>query len=320
MDDQSFERWSEKLTNLRKKRQRFIDENIENRADSFSPNEFYTVSMDSLNEVMDAWFEFEQQSWTAKPPSDPVAEIERLRGEMESVLDFEVEAVDRDRSAVLVRISWDEATLKISEPAFQTFIDDLRNKFQLKVKGLANSGGPSTKKRALEQPLPQVSQAGGSSRGGNGLGLFFMFLIGLLLGGGPSFVFHESAKKAERQFQEDRSKMLSEQHAVADSMVVLHDSFEQLATGKLDNIPELNRKIAQAQSSINQERDRIRKTHDRAREQIMKRVPAGNKQDAALEEADAKFAAQTEDLKKQEASVVNPLVKQRDLLKDLVSR
>lgn len=315
MDDAAFQRWSERLTELRKKRQTFIDGEIQQKADSFSPKEFYDAAMGSLENIMDAWFEFEEESWREQPPADPAAVVEATTGEMESILDFEVEALVRDKASIVSRITWDHRATEEGHDAFLKLVEDLRKRYQLKVGGLSGGG---KKKPAEKAPVLEITSISGRSSGGSGVALFAMFLVGLLFGGAPSIYFLDSAKKMERKFQEDRSRLLADQRALADSMTVLHDSFEQLARGKGRNIPELEKEISRIKAYYLEQRQKAQTEYQRDRDRAFKRIPAGDRQDKVIGDLDVSREERLALLKAKETAALEKLVQQRDLLKDLL--
>ncbi len=316
MDDASFQRWSDRLTELRDRRQKFIEQQLSEKADSFGPDVFFDAAIGSIENIMEEWFNFEQKSWEEQPPADPAAAVEASISEMESTVDFEADALNRDRESITSRITWLPDQVAAAEPSFNTFLDEIRKRYQLKVRGLV-PGVVDKKKKIKEMPVVQASASGRSS-GSSGVGLFVMFLVGLLFGGAPSLYFRDAVKKADLRFQEDRSKFLADQRALADSMTILHDSFEQLATGKTKNIPELDKDIGRIRASIAEKRLRYENEYQRERERILKKVPAGDRQDKALIELDQLKESRMTVLKAGETMALDPLVKQRDLLKDLL--
>lgn len=315
MDDLSFERWSEDLAQLRRARQSAIEQELQEKAESFLPSIFFDLVKKSLDQLMEKWFEYEQQSWNTQIPSDPAQALETIRAEMESIVDFENESVSRDMASIQSRITWPPDALPQAEPPYRAFLDELRKKYQIKIKGLAGSS-----KRKNVEPVLQVVRSSGHSRSssGSGVGFFLMFLVGLLLGGGPSIYFMDVSKKIDRKYQEERSKLLSDQRALADSMTLLKDSFDRLAQGKMKNMPDLERETLKLKNSYSQKIQEVEKNHLNEREKTLKKIPAGNRLDTALEQLEKGKEDQLEELKAEQAAVLEPLQKQQDKLKDLM--
>lgn len=314
MDEEAFLRWSDKLTDLRRKRQIYIDQQLREKADSFGPDAFYEAAKGSIENIMDAWFGFEQQSWKDFPPSDAALAAEAAAKEMDSTVDFEIDAIERDKNSITERVTWDPAAVAMAVPPFEAFTEEIRKRYQLKTRSLA--GGV---KKRNEAPLtPSNTGFTGHSSRSSSVGLFVMFLVGLLFGGAPSIYFMDIAKKSESGFQDERAKMIAEQRALEDGMTVLHDNFSQLAQGKASSIPQLEKEIGQVKASIVEQRQRAESEYQRERERALKKVPAGDKQDKALADAEEKRNERLAQLRSREEAALEPLIKQRDILKDLL--
>ncbi len=317
MDDSAFERWTEKQTELRKNRQTIIDQAVQDKADSFGPDEFYRIAQESVEKIMDTWLELEQGSWQQNPPDNVSEALDNTRSEMDSILDFEIEAIDRDRVSVVSRITWAPDSMNQEMTDFQTVANEIRKKYQLKINGL---GGGSKKKRAAESPMPVPStvRSSGGSSGGSGFSMLVMFVVGLLLGGAPSYFFMDNVKKSEKKFGDERKKMQIEQQALSDSVTVLHENFERLAYGKIKNIPELDHDIEQIKSRFAQRRQQIDANYQQQRDRVLRKVPAGNRQDNAISELTSDRDIQLAEARKQEEAAVGSLQKQRDVLAELL--
>ncbi|MCG3205457.1 MAG: hypothetical protein KCHDKBKB_02178 [Elusimicrobia bacterium] len=312
MDDVSYQEWSDKLGALRKKRQAAFDELVQEKATSFTPAEFYEGGSASLEGIIEAWFEFEKKSWETTPPENPRKELEATVLEMQSIIDFEVEAIERDRTSVMSRITWDPAEISSAESAFRDFSEDLKKRFEIKLKEIIRG---SEKKKTMGD-LPTRSSGGSST--GNALAYFSMFFIGLLLGAGPSIYYMNSSKESHRKFQEERSQILGEQRALEDSMGILHEKFSQLALGKGKTIPELEKRISEIKVKSIEARRQIESEYQRDREKILRRTPAGNAQDKALGNLEDVKDSRLRSIVNREESDLAPLVTQLNILNELI--
>lgn len=320
MDDAAFQEWSDKLSALRNKRQTVNQMLIDEKAASFLPSEFYEGAAASLESILDAWFAFEKKSWEQSPPEDRPTALAAALAEMESTVELEVEAIERDRSTVLSRISWEQEDITEAEPVFKASASDLIKRYTLKLNEFVNGGKKKTSSPPPlpPLPLPKPRTSGGTSRG-NGVGLFVMFFVGLIFGGGPSLYFMNASKDSDKKFQEDRSKILADQRALVESMTLMHDNLEQFAKGKGRTIPDLEKEIAEVKSTFIGKRQRVDEEHETARERLLRKIPAGDLQDKAVARLEAERSDKLTAINGQEKSKLSPLVKQIELLMSLLN-
>ncbi len=283
MDNAAFERWSQTLEAIRKSRQAEIEERLTSKADAFKPAEFYQLAHQSLDRVFEQWFEIEQEGW-ANPPANIGKALQAVRSEMESISEFELEAVERDAENIMSRITWDPDELEEARKSFLALAEDMAKKYQLRLKTLSPGELKIPAGLTAESPRSPVQYSAPTFQGGSGVISIVMLIIGLLLGSGLSLYFKDSQKKIQMRLQEEKSKLVADQRALSDSMALLHASFADLVMGKSQNIPQLQAEVARIQHLLDERTKMINEETAREREYIIRRTPAGNRLDQALDE------------------------------------
>lgn len=317
MDDASFEVWSEALTALREERQKSFDQRIQDQGDSFPPADFYGIAKTSFEKILDRWFGYEQQAWEAKTPANPSEALDAIRTELESIFDFELDALNRDLELVRARVTWDESKLEEAKTGFDAQINELKQRFQLKVSGL---GGGRKKPIVDASPAPQAAAGRSSGSSGGGLITIGMFFLGILLGAAPSVYFWDQTQQSEKKFQADRSQVLSEQRVLTEGVSLLHDTFNKLASGEIDNMPEIDKKIKAIHDDMAAKRAEVNTEFQKSREKLLKKHSAGDKLDKMLASLEKKRAERIASIKIQEEAASEGLLKQKQVLKSLSAR
>lgn len=308
MDDVLLQEWSEALTSLRAKRAEELSRRQHEKVD-FSPAEFFEVAVKSLDEILDQWLVFETRSLEGRAPN-----VDQLRTELDGIFDFELDAISRDMTTIRSGAHWDETDVDMALGKFEASTQELKKKYVLKTSSLNT---PAVKKRVIDEPMqPQRMHSGGSG-GGSAVSVVGMFLLGLVLGAGPSVYFWNQAKQQEVLHQDERSKMLSEQRALEDSMTMLHERFDDLATGKILSIPQIDGQIDKIRKGVADKKAAVETDYNRQRERLMKRTPAGARLDQALAKITEARNQQLSALEAQEAQAVEPLEKQKNTLQEL---
>ncbi len=309
MDEILFQEWSEALTTLRTKRSEEFKRRQQEKVD-FSPGDFFDISAKSLDEILDQWMAFELRSAEGK-----ALNVDAVRNELDGIFDFEVDAISRDMTSVRSGARWDDGEVDDALGKFDATTQELKKKYVLKTSSVNAAG---QKKRVLDEPLqPQRVMQGGGSGGGSGMTVIAMFLLGIVLGAGPSAYFWNQAKEQDKAHQEERSKMLAEQRGLEDSMTMLHERFDQLATGKLPAIPELDHEIDRIRRGIAEKKKVAESDYSKERERLTKKTPAGDKLDQAVARIEETRNLRLSSLEAQEAQAVEPLEKQKNMLQEL---
>jgi hypothetical protein len=314
MDEILFQEWSEALAALRQKRSDDIAARQQVKIE-FSPADFFEVAIHSLDEILDKWLSFE----LVKSPDAKKPDVDQLRTELDGIFDFEVDAISRDMETVRNASKWDQGQIDEAVSKFEADTQELKKKYVLKTSGNPPPATPAatSQRRTGFDPTPSRVARGGGSGGGSGVSVISMFLVGLLLGAGPSVYFWDAAKKQDKAHQDERSKMISEQRALEDSMTMLHERFDQLATGKIPSIPQIDREIEKIRRSIGEKKKAVEAEYSRNRERLMKKTPAGDRLDAAIGSLDEQRNARLASLEAQEAQAVEPLERQKNMLQEL---
>jgi recombinational DNA repair ATPase RecF len=102
--------------------------------------------------------------------------------------------------------------------------------------------------------------------------------------------------------------------------VVLQDIFSKLALGRIKNIPQLDDEIRRIQTQFEDARQNVERDYSKNREKVMRKTQAGTRLDELIAELDADKEKKLAGLRAREAQQLEPLEKQRQVLKDLVGR
>lgn len=278
MDDAAFARWSQNLEILRLSRKDEIEQSLRERADAFKPPEFYQLAFRSIESIMERWFSIEQES-----PVSSTKSLQNIRMEMDSIVDFEINAIEHDVAMITSRITWKPEELEESRKSFLTLADEVRKKYQIKLKSLSPA---EVKSPLASEPLRPVQFSGSSARAGLGLTSILMLVVGLLIGGAVSLYFRDAEQKAETRFQEEKQKLLADQRALADNMALLHSSFADLVTGKSQSIPQLQAEMNRIQRAYDERADTINSDAADLRARLTKKLGAGDRLTRALDEVE----------------------------------
>ncbi len=316
MDDARFQAWSDNLAELRRSRQASWNGKME-KSHAVPADDFLGTAKDSVDKILGKWLSFEQESLHADPPPDLPGALEAIRGELGSILEFELDAVKRDLDSLRAQMPSGPPLSAEVEEKLDAAAAELRKKYELKIAALSSPGKnkPETK-YAPERKQMSYSGASGSSR----IGVFTMFLVGLLLGAGPGVYFWDLSKKADKKVSEDRSRLTVERKELEDKLTIVHDSFIQLATGKKKNLPELEREEKQIIASFAARRAETERAFSRRRAALLKKIPAGTRQDEALQDWAEDKEEELKRLKAKETAALDPVVRAKTALRELLGR
>ncbi len=333
MDDTLFQKWSDALSALRLSRQSSFSALQKEKGPDFSPADFVDVAKASLENALTKWWEYETGS--GDKPDD-------LLSEMESVVDFEMEAIDRDFVSLENQVSWNAKTINEQMSRLRGFSNELKQMYESKIKLLKKTDtdlpsfapvesssspqftplppAPSLEPSPLQaqRQAPRAKRSGSS--GGSGVALFLMFLLGLLIGTGPSIYFWDLSKKADATNEEKISQLTSEKRALEDNLGVFQQTFIGLANGKTKSIAQLEDAMRPIREEIAGRRRKIEKDFAEKRESLMKKVPSGDRLDRAIERLKE---IREEDLAVLDAELktrLEPYLKQLQVLRELMGQ
>lgn len=313
MDDSVLQDWSDALTELREKRAADVSA-AQGAKPDFGPPDFYNVAVRSLDEILDRWLQFEKMS------ASPDAEL--MKGELESVFEFEMEAIDRDLAAARESATWDAGQQDAARASFESTAGQLKQKYALKIAAPSPAlppappaaGKPAPAKKA--EPVP-AKFSGGSGGGSSRTGGAVMFLVGLLLGAGPSVYFWDLSRKQGRAGEEERAKLVAEKRALEDSMTLLHGRFDQLASGEIKSLPEIERTVERIRKEADEKKKAAEAAYAKERARLVKRVPAGARLDRLLAALEEKRNGQISEIEAAAAQAVEPFEKQKATLQEM---
>lgn len=316
MNEGSLEKWTETLIQLRQARRDSIQEMVQKSGSAFKPADFYAASEESLIGILEKWMEVEQKTFENLTTASLNKTLNTAQAEMTSLIDFEMEAIDRDMESYAETLQWDETTVNDARTKFEADLADIRKRYDIKI----NAYKDTAKKVSTETiAVPPPTAYGGHSSGG-GSGVLMMFMVGLLLGAGPSVYFWDASKKAESKYLDERTRMRADQKRMEDGLAVLQENYENLAQGKIKNLPDIEKEIARLKSEFREERSEIEQDYRQDKERILKKTPAGDKQDKALERITDKREADLKTLEEKEKSAIEALERDREVLKALIVR
>ncbi len=311
MDEKHLQEWSEALAELRENRSNAIDEALKQKPE-FSPKEFYDIATSSLDAVLERWLDFEKRS-PAKP--------EAMKAELDSVHEFELDAIARDISVVRESRVWDAEAVSAAETPFGVMADQLKQKYVLKLSAPAAGAAALSKTGRKNAPAEAPARYGaGPSSGGSGMGMALMFFVGLALGAGPSFYFWDAARKQGAQAETEKTKLATEKRSLEDSMALIHGRFDQLASGELKSLPEIEKMEEKIRKEADEKKKAVVDTYGKERERLKKKLPAGDRLDEALAANDEKRNSELAEIEAASAQAVEPFEKQKTTLQEIRAR
>jgi hypothetical protein len=322
MDDFTFEQWSGTLLELRQGRRDAIKIQIEERGQNYTTKELFDYLMVSLDQIMTQWWEHEKRSWESNPPADQALAIENLKSELESITDFEIGASNEDVEAMRGHMPWTDDELEKGRNDIQTFAEDLKKNYVMKIDTLsgpkksaqASSGFPMGGSAA---PSPRVVRVSGGS---SSLGLLIMFLVGLGLGSAGALFFRESAKEAEQKLLDEREQLMKEKKEFITDLSSLQETYYQLAQGKLRTIPELDRLMKPIIEEGEAKKRSVEAEFAKTRENLLKKVPAGDRLDRSLEKLDEEKSIRLKAIQDGVQEKIEPYLKEKRLHEDLMKK
>lgn len=316
MHESYLEKWTEALTELREVRREKVKSLFLAAGNSIKPEEFYPIAEESIAAILDKWMEMEQKSFENMTTGSLTNTLNTLHTEMESVIEFELEAINRDMEEYQDQLMWDESAAAGDKAKFHAAVEEIRKRCQVKINALRDAG----RKRPAEAAASAPRAASGGGSPASNSGTLLMFIVGLVLGLGPSIYFWDAAKKSEKKTEEERAKIRAEQKQIEDGLAVLQENFEGLATGKKKNIPQIDKDISAVRAKFQDEREDVESDFRRDKEKLLKRIPAGAKQDEGLQKLMEKKEEELEKLKGKEKTAIEPLLEEKEILKALVAR
>jgi len=323
MDDTSFEQWSEALADLRREREGTLDKQQRSMGAEFTPEEYFGICRASLEKILAKWTNFEQNSWKNRPPKDQKAAVEELKGELNAVLEFELEAVGRNLIGLQRRTNWSEVILKEPQSQFQSFSNNLLSTYEIKIGDLSEArekpagAAPAAKAPKKRAPLPR--QTSGSSSVSSGTSVFTMFLVGLLLGSGAAGYFWDAGKKADKKHEEERAGLLANIRSLEDNLAMYQDAFTGMATGKMRRAVDIEKEIKPIRNRYNAQRKKLGRDFSRKKENLLRRVPAGDRLDRSLKSLEKWRNKELAAINAREERKLTPLMKELDYIKALMN-
>lgn len=318
MDDRAFQQWSETLAAMRQARRNLIDKKIQEQT-GFDPKEYFDLMMRSMEEIVIQWWNLEKQSWETQPPPDPDFAVQNARSELDAVIDFELEAMKKEQEETRLRVSWPEAEVSQGESELTLYADELKKNYSIKADSLLNIA----KKKKLTHAVPSGgavrAEASGSS-GGSGFWLLTMFLLGVALGAAPAVYFWDVSKKVESRYQQENARLLGEKRAFEASVSILQENFYRMAKGEQKTLPQLEAEIRPIRASYARRKKQAEEDYLKKKEALLRKEPPGDKLDRALEALSNAHASTAASLERAEQAALEPLLKQVELIKDLMGR
>lgn len=341
MNDDLFQQWSDTLAEIRQARMGSLTNLQKEKSRNFSPKDFVDVAKVSLDDALSRWWSFEQESLkSGASPEDQ----ESLPSEMESVVDFELESIGRDLEPFQKQSSWKPKAVTEEMEHLESFAAQLKRTYQQKIS--LKSGGvtpslsdfePSLVPMTDPDPLPELAplpspvpvasvspqpavrpQRRSPSSGGSGVAMFLMFVVGLLIGSGPSIYFWDQLNKVGVSTQEQVTQIQSEKRALEDNVAVFKRNYSDLAQGKIKTIPQLEDMMQPIRAEIATRKRKIEKDYTEKREGLIRKIPAGDRLDRSIEKLKENRDGNLEALEAESKTRLEPYLKQMQLLKELI--
>jgi hypothetical protein len=279
--------------------------------------------MVSLDQIMSQWWNFEHDSWEKTPPADVTLAGDTLRSELDSIADFEIEACSKDVEMACATVSLPDEDLNKGREDLQTFIADLKKNYLGRIETLLSSvkkAPPSANQK--NAPANKANRGSSYSRpsGGGGIAVVIMFLVGLGLGAGLAFFFRESGRKSAEKLVEEKDKLSSEKLAIMSEYTALQETYFQLAKGKLMTLPELEKTMKPIREEAAARKKQVQADFVRSREGLIKKIPAGDRLDRAVEKLEAERDARLADVENWMNTRLEPYIKQQQIHEDLMQK
>lgn len=324
MDDPTFEKWSATLLELRQSRQDALKMQMDERGREYAAKDLFDHLMVSLDQIMSQWWEFERQSWDSNPPADLSLAGETLKSELESVVEFEIEASEKDVESIRSQASLAEPDIDKGRNDLLTFVTDLKKNYSDKIDSLLKetkkSAPPSTQIPANGSTTRVVPRKVSRGSGGNGLGLLTMFMVGLVLGIGLALFFRATGKKSEQKLIEEREKLTAEKREIISEYTALQETYFQLARGKLLTLPELERQMKPIRDDAVSKRRQAEADFAKSRENLLKKIPAGDRLDRSLDRLAKEKEARLQEIESQMSARLEPYLKQQQIHEELMQK
>ena len=106
MSEAPVNQWSDILDEIRQKRRSDIDEELRQKGAAYTTAAFFDSLGKSLEALLTRWYEMKKGAWSDQPPEDPDQVQGELKDEMESIVEMELEAMERDIHHAKTKISW----------------------------------------------------------------------------------------------------------------------------------------------------------------------------------------------------------------------
>lgn len=323
MNDTSLQQWSTALEELRNTRQSLVLARVRTADAGFSPKDFFETAFDSLDQILAKWVRLQRESLK----NEDVSKINEpmMNAEIEALIEFEIEAIRQDLALVQSQqVPWPKSSIDEFEAKFFSSLPTLRKKHELNPVSVVPTNGHSETKSAIEMTasapnvkLRKTYDSGKSGSGGQGL--FFSFVIGLLLGGGPAVYFWDLSNGLGKKQQQEIEKVKTEKKELQDQMILIQTTFYDLAIGKAKNLPELEREIKLVRDGFAIRRRDLDEEFSDKRESILRKVSI-DQLDQVLSRLDDEKSKRLESLNAQENEVLSPLIKQQQTLKQLLEK
>jgi|GEM_PF-5913741 len=307
-----FEEWANLLSQLRQGRRSDIDAAIQMAGASFLPNRFFDMTKGNLENIVSKWWDLEQKSWQETPRKNGEVDIKKMCDELEALVDFELHAIEKDVEYVKQKISWTEQDVLSEQNNLLSYAEDLKEEQSEKIESLKIE---SAKKDAGKPDMPITTQkmaTGGSS--GSGVGIFFMFLFGFMLGGGLGVYFWNLSKQVKAEYTEQIDKLKIEHRAVLDRLVVFSDVFSKLANGKVRTLPQIESAMRPIKARYESERRKVESSAMKKKEASLKKMAPGDRLDFALSEIEQEKEDLLESIQNREETELEPIRKERETL------
>lgn len=310
--------WSDSLMELRQERQVALEKEQQEKSSSFAPSDFFNVSITSLDRVLEKWIVFQQKQWELSPPNDPQASAQQLREEADVIIDFELDALNRDLDQLKGEINWTDPMITEAEKSFTESVSEIRKKYQIKTAAFGNSAKKKPTPVPAAPPVMQIQYSSASNT--SGVMMVVMFIVGLILGAAPSAYFWDVSRRVEKKFNTEKNKIVADKQLLEEEMTLLYEVFSQLASGKMKNLNDMENEMREVRSSLTLMKKKLENDYVQERERLMKKYPAGDKLDRALEDLEYKRVQNDSNLKTEQSTQLEKLESQKKRIQDLMSR
>lgn len=318
MNDQYFEQWAEILPEIRQKRIESVKARTKGNSANLKAKDFFDIFVLNFDDLLNQWWGFEKKTWQESPTEDLDLASENLKNELDSVIEFEMNAMEGELNDLRQEITWNDEDIEKGKLRASRFAADVKSKYALKIEKLLKKSDKVIPPPVTSSRVASRAVSGGS--GTSGASIFMMFLLGLLLGLGAAYYFWDANKRVAESYEIKLKNADVEKKEIIDSMTILSETYIQLVNGRILNIPQLKSKIDPIKKSFEEKRGELNAQYKSKEQNLRKRIPAGDRLDRSLAQLEEAHKSEMAELDSQEKARLEQYRSQLEMHSELLNQ